>query len=93
MKKQKMGKGRERKEKGGGGAVRASGDRGHGRPRVACGPREVGHAVRGERGKRREGKGGGGIRGGRSRRVALDGKEMGRGLNSGVGLFGRGFGD
>ena len=29
-----------------------------------------------ERGKRREGKRGGGIRGGRSRRVALDGKEM-----------------
>ena len=83
----KMGKRgkRERKRRG---AVRASGDRGCGRPRLACGPREVGHAVGGERGKRREGKRGGGIRGGRSRRVALDGKEMGRELNSGVGLFG-----
>ena len=69
--------------------MRASGDRGCGRPRVASGPREVGHAVGGERGKRREGKRGGGIRGGRSRRVALDGKEMGRELNSGVGLFRR----
>ena len=78
MKKKKMGKReRERKEKGGGGAVRASGDRGCGRPRVACGPREVGHAVGGERGKRREGKRGGGIRGGRSRRVALDGERDG----------------
>ena len=46
----KMG-GRERKRREG--AVRASGDRGCGRPRVACGPREVGHAVGGERGKRR----------------------------------------
>ena len=54
MKKKKMGKReRERKEKEGGGAVRASGDRGCGRPRVACGTREVGHAVGGERGKRR----------------------------------------
>ena len=39
--------------------------------------------------KRSEGKRGGGIRGGRSRRVALDGKEMERELNSGVGLFRR----
>ena len=31
--------------------MRASGDRGCGRPRVACGPREVGHAVGGEREK------------------------------------------
>jgi len=63
----KMG-GRERKRREG--AVRASGDRGCGRPRVACGPRKVGHAVRREKGKR-----GGGIRGGRSRRVALDEKD------------------
>jgi len=45
----KMG-GRERKRREG--AVRASGDRGCGRPRVACGPRKVGHAVRREEGKR-----------------------------------------
>ena len=52
-----MGKkgGRERKKEGEG-AVRASGDRGRGRPRVACGPREVGHAS-GER----EEKGGAGF--------------------------------
>ena len=87
MKKKKMGK-REREKGKMRGAVRASGDRGRGRPRVACGPREVGHAVGGEREKE-----GGGIRGGRSRRDALDVKEMGRGLNSGVGLFGRGSGD
>ena len=31
--------------------MRASGDRGCGRPRVACGTREVGHAVGGEREK------------------------------------------
>ena len=68
--------------------MRASGDCGRGRPR-GCGPREMGHTVRRGRGKRREGKRGGGIRGGRSRRVALDGKEMGRELNSGVGLFRR----
>jgi hypothetical protein len=42
--------GRERKKEGEG-AVRASGDRGSGRPRAACGPREVGHAVGGEEGK------------------------------------------
>ena len=50
--KKKMGKRgkRERKRRG---AVRASGDRGRGRPRVACGPREVGHAVEGERKKER----------------------------------------
>ena len=46
-----------------------------------------------EREEKGEGKRRGGIRGGQSRRVALDGKEMGRGLNSGVGLFGGGFGD
>ena len=63
----KMG-GRERKRREE--AVRASGDCGCGRPRVACGPRKVGHAVRREKGKR-----GGGIRGGRSRRVALDEKD------------------
>jgi len=50
--KKKMGK-REKKRKEKEGAVRASGDRGCGRPRVACGTREVGHAVGGERGKRR----------------------------------------
>ena len=63
MKKKKMGeKGRERKEKkGGGGAVRASGDRGCGRPRVACGRGRWGHAVGGERGKRRGEKGGAGF--------------------------------
>ena len=55
-----MGKkgGREREKEEG--AVRASGDRGRGRPRVACGPREVGHAS-GERGKRRGEKGGAGF--------------------------------
>ena len=34
--------------------MRASGDRGCGRPRVACGTREVGHAVGGEREKKKE---------------------------------------
>ena len=53
-KERKWGKGGERKEKGGG-AVRASGDRGRGRPRVACGPREVGHASE-EREEKGEGK-------------------------------------
>ena len=38
------------------GAVRASGDRGRGRPRVACGPREVGHASEEEREEKGEGK-------------------------------------
>ena len=38
------------------GAVRASGDRGSGRPRVACGPREVGHASEEEREEKGEGK-------------------------------------
>ena len=61
MKKKKMGK-RERGKGKGGGAVRASGDRGRGWPRVAssrvCGPREMGHAARRggrnkERGKKR----------------------------------------
>ena len=52
--------GREKKRREGK-AVRASGDRGCGRPRVACGPREVGHAVGGERGKRREEKEGAGF--------------------------------
>src|SRR6185503_14218335 len=88
MKKKKMGK-RERekgKRRGRGGARQR-------RPRLRSAtrgvrPREVGHAVGGERGKRR-----GGIRGGWSRRVALDGKEMRRGLNSGVGSDLRGSGD
>ena len=43
----------------------------------------------GEGGKRREGKRGGEIGGGRTRRVALDGIKMVRELNSGVGLFRR----
>ena len=43
------------KEGKGGGAVRASGDRGRGRPRAACGPREVGHASE-EREEKGEGK-------------------------------------
>ena len=34
--------------------MRASGDRGRGRPRVACGPREVGHAA-GKEGEREKG--------------------------------------
>ena len=76
--------------------MRASGDRGRGRPRAASsrtsGPREMWHAARrGGRNKEREGKRGGEIRGGRSRRVSLDGKKMGRELNSGVGLFRRKF--
>ena len=58
-KEKKIGKRNEEKENGERerekgkrrGAVRASGDRGRGRPRVACGPREVGHAVGGEREK------------------------------------------
>ena len=33
--------------------MRASDDGGRGRPRVACGPQEVGHAVGGERKKER----------------------------------------
>ena len=36
--------------------MRASGDRGRGRPRVACGPREVGHASEEEREEKGEGK-------------------------------------
>ena len=55
--------------------MRASGDRGRGRPRVACGPREVGHASE-EREEKGKGKRRGGIRGGRSRRVALDGTRI-----------------
>ena len=43
------------------GAVRASGDRVCGRPRVACGRGRWGHAVGGERGKRRGEKGGAGF--------------------------------
>ena len=64
----------EREKKRREGAVRASGDRGCGRPRVACGTREVGHAVLGRREEKGEGKRRGGIRGGQSRRVAFDGK-------------------
>ena len=71
--------------------MRASGDRGRGRPRVTspreCGPWGMGHAARREGRKKERGKRGGEIRGGRTRRVALDGIKMGRELNSGVGLF------
>ena len=51
-----MGKKGREKGKRRGGAVRASGDRGRGRPRVACGPREVGHASEEEREEKGEGK-------------------------------------
>ena len=85
MKKKKIGK-RERekgKRRGRGGARQR-------RPRLRSATRDAGG---GARGRRREGKGGGGIRGGRSRRVALDRKEMRRGLKSGVGSDLRGLGD
>ena len=49
------------KENGREGAVRASGDRDRGRPRVACGRGRWGHAVGGERGRRRGEKGGAGF--------------------------------
>ena len=84
----KMG-GREKKKKEGGkGGARQR------RPRLRSAtrgvrPREVGHAVGGERGKRRGEKGGAGF--------AAAGHDasrwMGRVLNSGVGLFRRGSGD
>ena len=80
-----MGK-REREKEGGGARQRRR------RPRSATrGVRAAGGGARGRRGERKKerGKKRGGIRGGRSRRVALDGKEMGRELNSGVGLFRR----
>jgi len=87
-----MEKGKEGKKRG----VRASGDCGRGRPRVASSrvrvPRRWATRPGGEGGKRREGKRGGEIRGGRTRRVALDGIKMGRELNSGVGLFRRNSG-
>ena len=57
MKKNKMGeKGKEGKEKEGGGAVRASGDCGRGRPRVAS-PRECGLGgwARGQEGREEKG--------------------------------------
>ena len=85
----KMGR-RERKKEGGGRCAPAA-------TAAAVGHAGAGHGRWGTRSgggkdkERREKRGG--IRGGRSRRVALDGKEMGRGLNSGVGLFGRGSGD
>ena len=73
--------------------MRASGDRGRGRPRVAssrvCGPWEMGHAARRGGRKKERGKKRGEIRCGRTRRVALVGKWMRRELNSGVGLFRR----
>ena len=80
--------GGEGKEKEGGGGARQR----RLRPRSATRVRATGDGARGREG-RREGKRRGGIRGGRSRRVALDGKKMGRGLNSGVGLLGGGSGD
>ena len=77
--------------------MRASGDRGRGRPRVASsrasGPREMGHAARRAGRKKERGEKRGEIRGGRTRRVALDGKKMGRELKSCVGLFRRNSGD
>ena len=73
---------------------------GEGRCAPAATATAVGHAWRaaaegGARGRREKGerKKKGGICGGRSRRVALDGKEMRRGLNSGVGSDLRGSGD
>ena len=75
--------------------MRASGDRGRGRPRVVssrvCGPWEMGHAAKRGGRKKERGKRGGEIRGGRTRHVALNGKKMGRELNLGVGLFRRKF--
>ena len=92
-------------EKGNG--EKGEGEKGKRRGKGRCAPAAtagaVGHAwraARGRRGTRRRrerkkerGKRRGGIRGGRSRRVALDGKKMGRGLNSGVGSLGGGSGD
>jgi hypothetical protein len=51
--------------------VLASGDRGRGRPRMACGRGRWGTQSEG-----REEKGGGGIRGVRSRRIASDRRKM-----------------
>ena len=89
MKKKKMGKRERGKGKGGGRCAPAATAAavGHAWRRHAS----AGHRgwARGQGGKRREGKRGGEIRGGRTRRVALDGKKMGRELNSGVGLFRR----
>jgi len=92
-----------RKKKNGEKGERERKKEGEGRCAPAATATAVGHAWRaaaggGARGRRRErkkerGKRRGGIRGGRSRRVALDGKEMGRGLKFGVGLFGRGSGN
>ena len=81
-----MGKREREKGKKRGGAVRASGDCGRGRPR-GCGPREMGHAA-GKEGERE--KGGAGF--------AAAGHDashwMGRALKSGVGqekILGLGF--
>ena len=85
--KRKWGKGekRERKRRG---AVRASGDCDRGRPRVACEPREVGHAVGGEEEKgEREKEGAGFAAAGRGASRWM--RKMGRELNSDVGLSGR----
>ena len=88
MKKKKMGK-RERekgKRRGGGARQRRP------RPQSATrGVRAAGGGARGRRGERKKerGKKRGEICGGRTRRVTLDGKWMGRELNSGVGLFRR----
>ena len=73
--------------------MRASGDRGRGRPRAASsrasGPRDMGHAARRGGRKKERGKKRGEIHGGRTRRITLDGRKMGRELNLGVGLFRR----
>ena len=85
-------KGESGKEKEGGRCAPASTAAavGHAWRRRACaGHGRWGTRPGGEGGKRREGKRGGEIRGGRTRRVALDGIKMGRELNSGVGLFRR----
>ena len=103
MEKKKIGK--RIIEKGNG--EKGEGEKGKRRGKGRCAPAAtagaVGHAWRAARGrwgtrrrregKKERGKRRGGIRGGRSRRVALDGKKMGRGLNSGVGLLGGGSGD
>ena len=97
MKKKENGeKGKEGKEKEGGRCAPAATAAavGHAWRRHACaGHGRWGTRPGGEGGKRREGKRGGEIRGGRTRRVALDGKKMERELKSCVGLFRRNSGD
>ena len=93
MKKKKMGeKGkRERKRRGKGRCAPAATAAavGHAWCRHASAGHGDGHAARREGRKKERGKKRGEIRGGRTRRVALGGKWMGRELNSGVGLFRR----